>query len=434
MNTKTSRAPDHSNRSAAGRPIWRSLAALAGVSLAIGCSSNSNPSSDPAGDAVAPLYAMVSLVWSDEGPTGYVSLSDTLDIESVSLNDAREFPGYTSVAVSDRRLLVNPSWEDLTVKRYRVTDGLDWERDGTLSFANEGVEAVSFHTQYLRKDHAAYLDVDITGRVIWDPIDFSVLGTRADDVLASARDGLDLFANWNRTQFVFDDQILRPFSYHDQDWFRWSPNSPIVVYDSETHKPTDVIDAPCPGLDSITRDEAGNTYVGTWEYSALQPLMGTGAAPCAVRLTPDNELDAGWDPDLTSLAEGRQVVNFRYVGGGKAIGAVLHAEEYGEDFDFTSLAENVDDFWATAVQFHRLWVFDLDERAAAPVQGIADFEFINPNFFHAGLDGRTFVFLGNGDNGSNNVNETVVYELDDDGRATRRFEVPGSVTQWVRVR
>jgi len=68
------------------------------------------------------------------------------------------------------------------------------------------------------------------------------------------------------------------------------------------------------------------------------------------------------------------------------------------------------------------------------VTGLEEFEFANPGFFHAILDGRTFVFLGDGQSGSNNFPETFVYELDDRGRATHRFTVPGTVTQWVRVR
>src|SRR5690606_17592125 len=177
-----------------------------------------------------------------------------------------------------------------------------------------------------------------------------------------------LFANFNRTYFVFDNEVLRPFSYHDQDWFRWSAETRIAVYDPTTHEPRDILNAPCPGLDTITRDEDGNTYLGTWEYSALQPLMGTGAAPCVVRLTPQNTLDEAWGPELTDMTGGRHVVNFRYVGGGKAVAAVLHAAEYGDGYDFTRLAAEVDDFWATAAHFHRLWIFDLEARSAAPVE------------------------------------------------------------------
>jgi hypothetical protein len=407
--------------------------ALAGVvSACANDAQNGQDGSPDAGAAAEHAYALVTLVWSDDGPTGYVVLSDSLEQEDLTLDDAREFPGYTSVGVADKQLLVNPSWEDPTIERYEITPELGWKDSDRLSFGNEGVEAVSFHTQYLRDDHAAYLDVDVRDRVIWDPIDLTILDTRSDDVLEAERDGLKLYANFNRTQLVFGGSVVRPFSYHDDDWIRWSPNSPIVIYDSETHEATDVIDAPCPGLDSITRDEDGNTYLGSLEYSALYPLAGLGAAPCAVRLTPDNELDADWDLDLNAIAGGRHVVNFRYIGGGKALATVLHEEEYGEDYDFTQLAETIDDFWAMTARFHRLWMFDIEERSGAPVEGIDEIEFVNPGFYHSTFDGRTFVFLGDGQNG-NNFDTTFVYEIEADGSAKRQFSVPGTVTQWVQV-
>jgi hypothetical protein len=426
------------------RKTWRSsgVAWLLASSLGAACSDNDTvildgANGDPGGGgaesaATDPAYALVTLVWSNEGPSGYVILTDSPDPADVSLDRAREFPGYTSVGVAGGQLLVSPSAEDPTIQRYRITAGHDWESTGALSFSNEGVAEVGFYRQYVARDRVAYLDVDVTGRVLWDPVEFAIRGARPDTSLPLQSDGLRLYANFNRTYFAFDREILRPFSYHDEDWLRWSPNTRIVAYDADTQEATREIDAPCPGLDSITRDEAGNTYLGTWEYSALFPLMGLGAAPCVVRLGPDGTLDRSWDSDLTPLTGGRQLVNFRYVGGGKAIAAVLHTEEYGEGFDFASFAQNVDDFWSSASRYHRLWLIDVDARAAAPIQGIDAFPFINPGFFHAVIDERVFVFLGDGS--TNNPPSTVVYEIDRGGQASRRFEAPGTINQWVRIR
>jgi hypothetical protein len=410
------------------RPLFVSLLA---ASVAAGCAESSADADADAGMS-APVYAMVTHVWSDEGPTGYVALMSSLDVTDVSLDSAREFSGYTSAGVASGQLLVSPSAEDITIERYRITDSLDWQEAGKLGFAQEGVEEVGFYRQFLSRDRQAYVDVDVTGRVIWDPARFEVHGLGPDTDLPLQQDGLDLFANFNRTNFVFDDEILRPFSYHDQDWFRWSADTRVVIYDPNTHEPRELLSAQCPGLDTITRDEEGNTYLGTWEYSALHPLMGTGAAPCVVRLTPQNALDEAWNPDLTELTAGRHVVNFRYVGEGKAIAAVLHAEEYGEGFDFKGLTNQADDFWAVAARFHRLWLFDLAARLAAPMEGIEDFDFVNPGFFHALIDGRVFLFLGDGS--TNNNSKTVVYELERSGRATRRFEAPGAAIQWLKLR
>src|SRR5690242_12040046 len=94
--------------------------------LAAACSDdativNENGASAPDGETMAPgtrperataAYALVTLVWSDEGPTGYVALTDNLDVGNVSLERAREFPGYTSIGVAGGQLLVSPSAED----------------------------------------------------------------------------------------------------------------------------------------------------------------------------------------------------------------------------------------------------------------------------------------------------------------------------------
>lgn len=49
-----------------------------------------------------------------------------------------------------------------------------------------------------------------------------------------------------------------------------------------------------------------------------------------------------------------------------------------------------------------------------------------------GMFRRVFVFLGDGS--TNNSPSNIVYELDRAGQATRRFEVPGGVIQWMTVR
>jgi len=243
------------------------------------------------------------------------------------------------------------------------------------------------------------------------------------------RDGLDLFANYNRAYFAFDGPVVRPFSYHDQDWFRWADGSLLVVYDPETNTERSVIEVPCPGLDTITRDERGNLYFSTWEYPALHALTGTGRAPCVVRVTPDGALDAGWAPDLATWTGGRQVMNVRYIGRGKAIGAVLHAEKFGADFDFQAAVSDIDAFWGAYGLNYRLWMFDLDAGTAEPVRGLPD-EDLSPNYSHAELDGRIFLLRE-----ANDFSLTTVYELSLDGEATERFQViGGSSYQWVKLR
>lgn len=382
----------------------------------------SGPSSGP-----SHVYALSTLVWSDDGATGYVALSDTLDLDDVSLDEAREFSGYTTVAVADGQLLVTNA-EDPTIHRYAVSDALQWQERGRLSLSGEGVTDSGFYRQYLRRGGVAYAELEAAQRVIWDPVGFEVAGAELDTRLPLEREGLDLFANFNRTYFTFDGPVLKPFSYHDQDWFFWAPDSQIVVYDPDTHAESSVFDAPCPGLDSLSQDERGRIYLSTWEYPALHALVGSGAAPCVVRVTAEGALDATWEPDLTSWTGGRHVVNFRYLRDGKAIAAVLHHEELGADFDFENAFPDQDALWAAATQHHRLWLFDLEERTAEPVRGLPEGDF-SPYYAHAELDDRLFLMHHATDD-----SRTTVYELGLDGQATERFEVLGTSYQWVKLR
>lgn len=380
------------------------------------------------GSGAGPVYALSTLVWGVEGATGYITLSDTLDLDRVSLEGAREFPGYTTVAVADGQLLVTNA-ENPIIYRFGIGEALDWEERGRLSLINQGVTDSGFYRQYMQRDSIAYAEIDVGESALWDPIGFEVAGTQVDSQLVLQRDGLDLFANYNRAYFVFDGPVVRPFSYHDQDWFRWADGSLLVVYDPDTNAERSVIEVPCPGLDTITKDERGNLYFSTWEYPALHALVGTGVAPCVVRVTPDGRLDADWAPDLTAWTGGRQVMNFRYLGQGKAVGAVLHAEKFGEGFDFEAAFSEIDAFWDGYGLNYRLWMFDLDAGTAAPVRGLPDDD-LSPNYSHAQIDGRTFLLRE-----ANDFSLTTVYELSLDGEATERFEVIGGTSyQWVKLR
>lgn len=374
------------------------------------------------------VYALSTLVWGVEGATGYVTLTDTLDLDRVSLEGAREFPGYTSIGVAGGQLLVTNA-EDPTIYRFAVDADLGWEDRGRLSLLNLGVTDSGFYRQYLQRDALAHAEIDVGQRALWDPIGFEVAGTQIDSQLVLQRDGLDLFANYNRAYFVFEGPVVRPFSYHDQDWFRWADDSLLVVYDPGTNAERSVIEAPCPGLDTITQDERGNLYFSSWEYPALHALVGTGAAPCVARVTPERRLDVDWAPDLTAWTGGRHVMNFRYLGQGKAIGAVLHSEKFGAGFDFASAFSDIDAFWDASALHYRLWMFDLEAGTAAPVRGLPDDD-LSPSYSHAQLEGRTFLLREASD-----FSLTSVYELGVDGEATERFKViGGSSYQWVKLR
>lgn len=410
---------------------------LLGAHLALACSSgkdtttlSSDAEEQPVpGDIDTPLapdpsvYAMLSIVWSDDEPTGYVLLSDTLDLARVSLADAREVPGYASMAAVGGDLLV-ASGDEPSITRYVVGDDLSWQQGPTLSFLNQGLDEAGFYRQYLLEDSTAYTDLEVNKRIVWDPSALEIVDVLETSQLPLERDGLPLFANFNRSYHRFEGAVLRPFSYHDEDWYVWAADTQIVAYDPNTQEEASILDAPCPALDTVSRDEAGNSYFSTWEYAALHGLMGH-PAPCVVRVTPDGALDASWTPDMTEWTGGRLFKLFQYVADGKAIALVLHDEDF-DAVDFTGL--DSDGFYELEGQNYRLWLFDLEQQTAQPLAGVAA-EDVSSTYSLARLDGRTFLFTAAADSAFSKI-----YELDAAGNVSERFEAPGLVYQWLKLR
>ncbi|MET0413156.1 MAG: hypothetical protein ABW217_17755 [Polyangiaceae bacterium] len=409
---------------------------LIGAHLALACSSGKDttltlpPEGAEQPDAMDPpstpdpsVYAMLSIVWSDDEPTGYVLLSDTLDAEQPSLDDALEVPGYASMAAVGGNLLV-ASGDEPSITRYTVGDDLTWQRGPTLSFLNQGLEEAGFFRQYLLEESTAYTELEVSKRVVWDPSALEIVGVRETSQLPLERDGLPLYANFNRSYHQFEGRVLRPFSYHDDDWYVWAADTQIVAYDPSTQEEATILDAPCPALDTVSVDEAGNSYFSTWEYAGLRALMGQ-PAPCVVRVTPEGELDSSWETDLTAWTGGRQIKLFRYVADGKAVALVLHDEDF-DDVDFEAL--DPDGFYELEGQNYRFWLFDLEQQTAAPLAGIAA-EDVSSTYSLARLDQRTFLFTAAADS-----SYTTVYELDASGNVSERFEAPGLVYQWLKLR
>jgi hypothetical protein len=217
---------------------------------------------------------------------------------------------------------------------------------------------------------------------------------------------------------------MQPFFYRDEDWLEFSPKSYLAVYDPKTHDEIKVIEAPCRGLAIPSQDEQGNTYFSSYDYSPLNALYGAGPAPCAVRITPDYELDAAFTTDFTAWTGGRYVLNFRYVRDGWGLADVLDAEKVEADFSGPVDPSVRDQLWTTAPW--RIWRIDLEHQRAEPFEGI-DVE--GAGWSAVQVDGRSFLFVGYDD-----YTRTRVYELDAAGKPTKHSDLLGDASGWLRVR
>jgi hypothetical protein len=405
------------------------------LSLGAGCSDEARvltltePTVEPLSPAgsgepeLGPLYALeTSQFGPEESVTSYVTLTDTIDIDAVSLDNAREFSGYSFVSSVNGKLLVSDG-EAPTITSYDIGADFSWNESARVNFSNYGVSggAAGFERHWFLDPNTAYLTLEVTQRIIWSPSEMVIRGVMADSALQPARDGLQLDATFNRQPRPLRGPILKPFYYRDDEWVEFGQTTSIAVYDPVTHEEQSVIDVPCPSLEVPSQDEAGNTYFSTWTYGPTLGLYGLGPALCVRRIGPDSTLDESWAPDLRAWTGGNPVGVFKYMRDGKAIATVLHVDEV--DLDFSVYDEDealeLDNHW-------RLWIFDLEAETARPIEGV---EGISSGFSSATFDGRTFVFVPNAD-----WSRTSVFELDTDGAATKRFETTGFVNDWIRVR
>ena len=394
--------------------------------LAAACDNDAakNGTREPAGGEA--VYALHTVVFDpDFNATSYVSISETLDVSEADLHTAREFPGWATIATVGGRLLVADESEP-RVTSYEITPARQWHELAALSFANYGIADAGFGRQWFLDEHTAYVELDVTGRVVWDPTELTISEAVEDSTLELKRGNLELEPGLDRQPRLRRGPVMRPFYYAEKtDWLEYAPTSQIAVYDPTTHHESRVLDAPCPGLHIGTQDEDGNTYFGLWDALPKLALFGEGPAPCVARVNADGTLDESWTPDLTSWTDGRFVMVFRYVKSGRALANVLHQEELNADFTAgydPSVGEELD-----TGEHYRVWLFDLENETAKPVEGLPNTSW---GFHAADIDGRSFIFLPYADWG-----RTRVYEVDmQTGRATERFDTTGWVYDWVRVR
>ncbi len=390
--------------------------------LGTGCGDDTRPADDGA-RSEGPLYAMMIQIYDPDDRTVYVSLSDTLDVDSVSLSEAREFPGVANLGAIGGRLLIS-SGSVPEITEFEITPAHDWFEGRTVSFASYPLsDNANFYYQFIVDDEHALLPFDGTKRILWDPSEMAIERLIEDTTLTGSEPGLTLEAGGNRNGVQYPASVMQTYFYHDDAWYDYGSKSHVVVYDAETFEEKRILDVPCPGLSLATRDEDGNTYFSNWGLPAPS-IIGEAPATCLAKVGPDQGSVETFD--LREWTDGRWASNFRYVGKGKAFANVLHHEALGVESPSELSAAQLDALRESGPHW-KLWLFDVAEQSGAPVRGID--VAIADGAQLASFDERTFVFVPYDDWG-----RTKAYELMSDGTAIERFDTVGDVFKWVRVR
>lgn len=354
----------------------------------------------------------------DDGWHAIMHLSTSIDVPVASLDDGqgREFAGDVRVV---NGYLFAQELERLT--RYEIDERLEWSNPVELSFAAYPVDP-NFYWSFPAGDFV-YVSYEGYKRLVWDPAAMTIVAAKEDTRLPLELDGLPLSMPGNFSYIRFEDTALMPFNYSDEDGWRYSPTSYVAVYDSVTHDEAAAVAMPCPGLTSLSQDEAGYTYAAP-SHSPLAYLYGQGPRPCVARLTPDHALDSAWTTDLTELTGGRFARDFRYVRDGWGLMTVLYHEELGADFSGPVQPEVIERSYEG--RFWGVWRVDLVNRTARPIEGLER----GTGVALDEIDDRSFLTV-------TDYGElpwwTRFYELFDDGTVTLHDEYSGE-GGWLKVR
>lgn len=378
--------------------------------LGSGCSdSEESPAVDSAGGGAGapsegPRYALSSMVFDDMNTSTYINLLESVDVAEVTLDDAREFPGAADLWLHDGSLFVAES-DAKTISKLKLESG-KLETVDAVSFGNYDVNDFGFwRSAFVAEDKALFIS-GTSEYIVWDPSTMTITGSFEIPGLP-ARDGLEPYSAYSDRAALQRGKLLyQPIYYTDDTYYLMAGVSSILVVDTERDEVTQVIEAPCPGLDFATRDEDDNLYFSSWVFAPGGAAVIDQPTTCVVKLA------AGSDEpevlfDVTSVTDGREGGVFRYIGGGKALLSVLHAERStSEDVGEVANGPN----W-------RFWLYDFASGTAEPVESI---DYNAGAAYAAELEGKPYMMVPAGD-----YTSTQLFAILPDGATEPKLVSPG---------
>jgi hypothetical protein len=387
--------------------------------LTYGCSDEAVRLPPPDGQTYEqPLYAIQSLTFGDQGSSTYVILQPDLAAgPDITLDDAREFAEFAPGEVVDGRVVI-ASGEAPSLSVFSVSDTGAWLEGGTLSLASFTSEALAANVPVSARK--VYVPFDVTNHVTYDAETLE-LGTEvgAPSDIPLTRDGLD--ATRGYAHALRGSTLFQPYYFADALFDTYSETSSVAVIDVATDTLLPSFDVPCPHLHITTQDDRGNVYLSNGVLSVAGALLTPGHAHnCFARINAgENVVDPSSITQFRDLAGGREGSNLFYIGGGRALFNVYHAER--DDLSGSDAFDVVN-----ASNSYHLWTLDLATGEAAMLEGI---DFSGGQVVTFRIDGRTLVTIPAGDYSS-----TQFYEVPENGPAQKLFDVEAWAYKVFRVR
>jgi len=370
---------------------------------------------DDAGGDAAEAYVLGSLVFGPEGTTSYVSVIDSLAAQQIDYTTAYEFAGAADVWVDHGAVFVANA-EDLTITKY-VVEGHALVAQQAIGFGGFGLTDFGFWLNTFVSADKAYFLNGATELVVWNPTTMEITGTIPLPVL-EARAGFQPFPAYaDRAALVRNGKLYQPIYWTDDTYFKYTPDSQIVVIDIASDAVVETLQAPCPGLDYATADAAGNLYFSSWVYAAGAAVVLEQPATCVFEVPAD-----GSAPHVAmafaEVAGGREGAALRFLPGGRAVFSGFHDERFTVD-GTTDVAD------VTFGPNWRFWSYDAAAGTAAPIDTI---DFNAGAQYSFDVDGRTYMLVAAGD-----YSATTVYEVGDDVQPAPVFDTLGWSVRLFKV-
>jgi hypothetical protein len=398
----------------------RTAIILVAACASTGCADDRTTSDT--GASAGPLYAIMYEVYDDVGSTSYLSLLDSLDVEEVDTSRALEFgSGRAFIQSYDGKLYVGEA-ESPTVTKYAVAKDGALVPEGTISFANYGLDKGQFdswNATFISPTKAYLLDFKDGTTIIWNPSTMEIVG----DIAAPEEFHREGYSFESTPGALRDGLLFRTVSFVNYDEAEYPSDFLLAIYDVVSDEIVELIPetrCPVPG-NLVHHDEAGNIYFSNWVWPTAGALMRSAPSPCVLRIKPgDEHFDPEWTLDYREITDGREGAMFSYLGDGRALISTFYDER-------TSFDETTDPWSYVGSENWRIWTVDMEGKTGAPLEGI---DFNAGAFTPAQLDGRRVLSVPGGDS----VNwATQLYEIVD-GAAEPRVRLPGWSYQFVKLR
>jgi len=403
MSTTNRRATREKSRSRGMLRVLLAFELASAVGLLSGCSNDEGASSS----TQEPRYVLDSVLFdADYNATTYLALLDSFDVEQIDWDEAREFPGFADVWVHDGSVFVSAA--DFTITKFSVDERRLVEQE-RLGFASYGPTDFGFWRNVFISSTKAYFLNGSSEYVVWNPRTMEIDGTIPLPALED-RDGLKAFPGYSdRSALVRDGLLYQPTYWTDESYFRFTPDSRILVVDVERDELVDVLEAPCPGLDFATSDSAGDLYFSSWVFAPGGAAVLSQPGTCVARLAAsDSTVSVPFQ--VTEVMSGHEGGVMRYLDGDRFLLSVLHDEHAAvEDAGDPQVVANGNNW--------RFWTYDRATGLASMRDGI---DWTSGGAYAVDVDGRKLMLVP-----STDYSATTAYELVD-GRTPRRvFDTRG---------